>query len=1560
MPILPYLCSQKLYSMRKYTKWIVGILLSPFILILLLGIALYLPPVQNWAVHTVADYASEKYGMNISVDRVCLVFPLDLGIDGVKVIQQNDSLPQVKDTVADIKRIVVDVQLMPLLHSDVQIDRFDVYDMKVNTADFVHEARVKGVIGLLSIASHGIDLKKETVRLDNALITDADIDVALSDTVPEDTSKSEARWKIALDKLRIENSKATIHTPRDSVKVTAQMGELEVCKGNFDLYAGVYDVVTAVWRKGGVKYDNNFQPRSQGLDVNHIELNGVALGIDSLHFASQELRLAVSECQMKEKSGIAIDSLRAKVNMNAATLYVDGRLVTPSSNADVDVAMDLNAFDDKTPGIIDAKVKALLGKQDLLLAMGTMPKDFRDRWPEKPLDVDVSVKGNMKHLDIKSMYADLPAAFHVTASGYADNVADMDMLKAKVHVDATTRDLSFIKSLIDNKQINIPAMNAVADLEANGRNYDIDFNVREGNGSIAGKGSINTQTMTYAANIDADDIQLQHFVGGMGLGGFSGKATVKGRGTDIFSRNTNITAEASVGHFNLDKWNLNNMRINAAMSGGMAHAVLESHNDLLEGVVGFDGLMSRNPIQATLTAEVDKADLFSMKLASAPLTVGVCAHVDVATDMREYYKLQGLISDLTIRDSNTVYRPDDMVLDFFTRRDTTHAVADCGDFHLNADMKGGYKYLMNVKDRIMAEVSRQASKRVIDQNPLRELLPTGHIYLSSGTENPVARMAGRYDYQFSGVFMDVTSSPSEGLNGSLKVDTLKTLGFQIDNIDLQLQSDDKEINYFAHINNGPDNPQYTFHAEAEGHLQLNGTTLNIAIDDKNGQRGVALGLAAKMEENGLRVNFVDDRPILGYKAFSVNDDNYVFLSRDMRVSADVMLKSDDGVGIQIYTDDDNTDALQDITVSLHRFDIERLLSVVPYTPQMSGILDGDFHAIVTPEDMSVSSSVEFQKLVYEGCPIGNISSEFVYVPLGDGSHHIDGLLFKDAKEIGSLMGTYNPAGEGSIDVAFTMDHFPLDMVNGFMPDQIIGLQGYGEGVITAKGSLASPDVNGEVFLQDASLISVPYGVSMRFDDDPVRIVGSQLLLENFQMYANNDQPLIVQGKLDFSDMSHINVDMRMRAQNFLVVDAKESRLSEAYGKAFINLFARMNGELDKLSVRGRVEVLPTTNLYYILRDSPITTDNRLKELVTFTDLQAEKPITIVRPTVEGMTVDLTLNVVEGAHITCWLNANHSNYLDVVGGGDLRMRYASEELTLNGRYTISNGEMKYSLPIIPLKTFKITEGSYIEFTGDVMNPKLSITAKEQNKTNVNVEGTDQMVLFECGVVLSKTLKDMGLEFVIESPENQTVSDDLKSMTLEERGKLAVTMLTTGMYLSESNTSSFSMNSALNSFLQQEINNIAGSALRTLDLSLGMENNTDAEGRMHTDYSFKFAKRFWNNRLSISVGGKISTGPDVSGQNNTFFDNVEVQYRTSATSNQYLRLFYKRAVYDYLEGYVGEYGAGYMWKRKLQNFRDIFQFGDANLSAPSMMMQRDTLRKNSSMVIGDTLRNVQKEK
>ena len=534
-----------------------------------------------------------------------------------------------------------------------------------------------------------------------------------------------------------------------------------------------------------------------------------------------------------------------------------------------------------------------------------------------------------------------------------------------------------------------------------------------------------------------------------------------------------------------------------------------------------------------------------------------------------------------------------------------------------------------------------------------------------------------------------------------------------------------------------------------------------------------------------------------------------------------------------------------------------------------------------------------------------------------------------------------------------LQRLPLELVNGFVPNQIAGLEGFAEGELTIKGPLNKPQVNGELMLENSYLVSVPYGMKLRFDDDPVRIVGSNLLLENFNVYAHNDNPLTIMGNVNFSDLDHITVDMRMRAANYQIIDAKENSRSEAYGKAFVNFMGRMNGELSNLTMRGKLDVLGSTDMRYILRDSPLSTDNQLDELVKFTDFSDTTQTVVNRPDLAGFNMNLTMEVSKGAHVIAYLNADHSNYVDLMGGGTLRMTYnPADNLQLTGKYTLSNGEMKYSLPVIPLKTFVIQDGSYIEFTGDMMNPTLHITATEATKATVTgSNGVGRSVDFTCGVIITRTLNDMGLEFTLDAPEDMQLHSELQAMSVERRGKLAVSMLTTGMYLSEGNTNAFSMNSALSSFLNSEINQITGNALRTLDLSFGLDNSTDAAGNMHTDYSFKFAKRFWNNRLKVVVGGKVSSGSEYQNGTESVFDNVTLEYRLDDSANKYVTFFYDNNAYDWLDGYTQKYGAGFVWRRTLQTFSDIIRFrsGNTPLYVPPTPMRTDSLKRDSVRVV-----------
>ena len=1545
--------------MRKVLKKIlrcVGIAVAALMALVVLAVVLiYLPPVQNYVVDKVAAYASEQTGMDISIGHVCLKFPLDLGIEGVTVTKPDTDHPQLTDTIAAIDELVVDVRLLPLLRLDVEVDALELNGVRMNTADLIAAARIEGEVGRLYAASHGIDLGAETVRVDIAEIEDADVSVTLlNDTTAADTTTSENRWQIAVDSIDIRRTGLLLVMGGDTTQVSAGIDCLTAARADIDLGAGLYEVERVTWSGGTAAYDNSYEPRLDGLDYSHIEVSDVNIVIDSVSYRETGLRAVLSSCSMTEKSGLTITTLTTTLAMDTASLYLpDLELRTTASAVHGSIVMDLNAFDDEQPGVIDITADAAVGKSDLMLLAGGLPDAVARTWPDEPLTAAIVARGNLQTLDITMLNANLPGVVNADISGTVGNLADTDNLTADLSLTAQTYDMSIVTALAadgGDAGFTIPqGITLDGDVTIRGSRYAADMTAREGGGQLDLNADIDVSTMRYTAQVKSRSLQLNHYLPGMGLGALTASIDLKGHGTDITAKSTAMTLDATIDDFSVGSYSFDNISLDATLAGGVAAVTLDSDNDLLLGRVTVDALTSQKIMKATVSADITNADLYNLMLTDSPMRIALCCHLDAASDLDEYHAAQGSIGDITLRAGEQVFRPADINIDALTSRDTTYAQLTTGDFDLDFTLGGGYNWLLQCIDNITTKISDDLNDRKIEYAALREMLPVMSLEMHSGQDNAISRFLAYSGLSFSQADIDLRFSPEQGLNGRLYARDVRSDSIMVDTLKLSITSTQTTLRYNMSACNTADRNDErkpAFRAYLDGEIQERGLSTRLTFYDRDDLLALRLGIDGTVEDNGIRVSMMTDKTVIGYKTFAVNDDNYVFLANDRRISADLSLTADDGQGLALNSNDDNSDALQDLTLSVQRIDLGPIMSALPFLPDVTGILDGDVNVILTDDNnLSVAASLSVDDLVYEGCAMGDIAADIAYMPLDDGSHSVDGTIMSDGHKVATINGTYNPEGDGFIDADLTTNRFPLAMVNGFIPDQIVGFRGYCNGDVDIKGSLATPQINGQLTLDSCYLFSTPYGIELRFSDQPLTISDSRLNFEQYNLYANNDNPLTINGNVSFADLENMSMDMTIRAKDFLLIDAKESEGSIAYGKAFVNFFGMLDGPLSAISLKGRLEVLATTDVTYVLTDTPLSSDNQMEGLVTFIDFTDTVPVAVTRPTLEGFSMDLSVVIDDGTHAMCYLNSDHSNYVDFMGGGDLKLGMgATGDMTLEGDINIKQGELKYSLPVIPLKTFTIQDGSYIKFTGEAMNPTLNITATESVKTTVSTDGSDgRLVEFDCGVIITQTLSDMGLEFTLDAPEDLTVHSELQQMGPEQRGKLAVTMLTTGMYLADGNTSGFTMNNALSAFLQSEISNITGNALRTLDLSFGIDNATDAGGNTHTDYSFKFAKRFWNNRLNVIIGGKVSSGTENNDRNESFLDNVTLEYRLDNTANKYVTLFYDNNVYDWLEGNTQEYGVGFIWRRSLQHFRDIFKLKsttDQPKAAPATTEPADT--------------------
>ena len=1063
--------------------------------------------------------------------------------------------------------------------------------------------------------------------------------------------------------------------------------------------------------------------------------------------------------------------------------------------------------------------------------------------------------------------------------------------------------------------------------------------------SFAGNAQLNAKfdnpSEAYRADLKLTALRPKALMPSLPVRSLTADVNVSGRGID-FPRNTTISLSSRVPRLALDSVSLSNISLDAQLRGGRLSALLECADSVLDATATLEAMnvvpSSRSPFEMTAGLDVKRIDLHAFHLVDSLLSVAACMHVDVSSDFKSNHRLTGNVNDILLIRPDTVLRPVNLDFDAMIRPDSLYAKFTAGQMYVEAATQGGIDEVLSKATALSDELSRELSQYRVQHDVLRTMLPTADVRLHLYGRNPVSTYLAMLGYTYEDVRMDLNCNPTDGLNGSGHILSINTGTLQIDTIDWTVSQNRRGIKLGSRVKNGPHNKQFVFDARCNMYFMEDKAGLHLTYDDAKGVRGVDFGAVAQISKLGALVRLKPLNPVIAYRKFEVNEGNYAYVNRHGSILSDIFLKADDGTSVQLYSDHPLADTLivdslahayQDITASFHNFNLGELSSVMPYLPKLAGILAGDVHYMQQDSTMSVALDTRIDRFAYEDSRIGDVGMNAVYLPTGDGRHCLDGVLSLNDSECASFEGSYEPAGEdGRIDVTLVAEQLPMSIANGFVSPGLAQMSGCINGLIRVNGLLSDPKVNGSLSTHDIRVRSTDYSLNLRIPDDTVRIIDNYLDFDRIEVFSTGANPLVMDGWINFRDLDRIALDLKFVGNNFELINAKKSSSALAYGKVYCDVDAGIRGSLDRLMLNGSLKVLGNTDVTYVLRDSPLTVEDRLSDLVTFTDFSAEDEPQ-AEPTAKA-SMDLSMNmkllIDEAAEVHCMLSEDQASYVNLQGGGELILSYLPMgEMQLNGQYTINSGEMKYQLPIIPLKTFQLERGSYVSFNGKLLNPTLNISATEQVKAQVaNEGGASRSVLFDVGVHITQTLEKMGLQFTLEAPEDATIQSELASFDADTRGRMAVTMLATGMYLGGTSSGGLSSTNALNAFLQSEISNLTGKALKSVDVTFGMENTTTKTGSSQTDYSFKFAKRFWGNRISVILGGMVSSGSEAQNTGETIVDNVSIEYRLDQSASRYVRVFYDKAYESLIDGKITEMGAGLVLRRKTTKLGDLFIF------------------------------------
>lgn len=1518
-----------------FLKWTGGIIVSFILLITVLACLLYIPAVQNFVVGKVAAYASEKTGMQISMKRITLVFPLDLKLEGAQAIRGRDTLFIAKDFIATVK-------LKPLFKSQVVLDRARLVDAQVNTLDFIKSCRVSGKVGDLAITARNVSLKEEAAVINNVSLKNASLQVHMNDSVPPDTAPSKpVYWRILAEKVSVENTSLLyVAPPSQKMKVGGVLQQVELRNGYFDLGKELYQVASVRIDSAAVNYDGDLKrPLVKGLDPMHIGIKQLCARVDSIENRGMKTHAIIRHLSLKERCGLNVMEGSGRFAMDSLYLHLpDFRLITDDSQVNVKANLNWDAFTPGRSAHMWGRLFATIGKQDILkLAGSRLPSEISRYIPNVPMTIRAGIDGNISSINIAGLQASLPGMFWLQGSGQVNQAMNEKRRNGQLNLNLNLQNISFFTKQLHLTGVKIPKnIRAKGQVTFNGARYGADLKLAENGSRVDLKGTCDLDRETYNAKMQISNLQLQHFLGNDSLRTLSGDIDLRGHGFNPMSPKCIVYSKADVRQFDYGKYTFRGFNWNASLQNGHLKMDLKVNNDYLLLGSHISGHLQKNRLYTRLHLNVVKADLQKLHLQKKEFKIGGTFDIDLTTDMKERHLVRAALYDTHIQVPQGTFYPLDWNFTAFTRPDSAFADVAAGDLHMRLQSHNSFTELLEKFKVFSEKFSKMTSDKALDQKALKVCLPEMALDITSGKKNPLnrlLRLQGGIDYDT--LVAHVRTSAEKGIFTNAHVYNSLVKEVQLDTIRFAIREDTAGIvNAYAQVKNGPKNKQYVFNALLKSRLNEKGMDVGLLFFDKDKVKGVDAGFNINFMDEGWMIHALKENPILAYQTFSVNDDNYIYIDKDNRVTANMKLVSDKGMGLSLYSTP-NSDAQQDLTLSMHQVDLAPMLSTLPYLPRMSGILEGDVRFVQKDKIPSVTSELSVNNFVYEGNKMGDVGASLAYMPREDGTHVVNGEITRNDETVLTLQGGYNPKDKGLLDADLDFVDFPLDMVNGFIPDQLTSFQGHAKGSLSLKGSPDNPTVNGKLNMEGVKMQSALLSLNYKIDDQAISIEDNVLSLDEVKMYGPGKEPMVVNGTVDFKDKTEIKPNLTFRARNFTVLNAKRTLATMLYGKAYVNMFSRVTGSFNNLSVRGGIQVLGNTDITYVLQDTPLTVEDRLSDIVTFKDFNEVKKVRPASPAdsiqqkqtkqFTGVNMNMSLSIEQGAQIKCNLSANQESYVNLEGGGDLTMKYTSESgLRLAGRYMLNNGEMKYELPVIPLKTFTIASGSYVEFFGDPMNPRLNITATERTRALVGGKGENQRsVNFDVGVVISQTLEKMGLQFTLDAPDDASIQQELSAMTAEERGKLAVTMLSTGMYLGSGN--GFDINNAMNVFLQSEISKITGSALKTVDLSLGMDNAKDETGATRTDYSFKFSKRFWGNRLIVNIGGTVSSGNNATTNNEqSLINDVSIEYRLDNSGTRYVRLYHYVKYDDLLDGNVQVTGAGFVLRKKMTKFGELFIF------------------------------------
>ncbi len=603
--------------------------------------------------------------------------------------------------------------------------------------------------------------------------------------------------------------------------------------------------------------------------------------------------------------------------------------------------------------------------------------------------------------------------------------------------------------------------------------------------------------------------------------------------------------------------------------------------------------------------------------------------------------------------------------------------------------------------------------------------------------------------------------------------------------------------------------------------------------------------------------------------------------------------------------------------------------------------------------------------------IGTLTSRFSDAQ--NGRIQVDGDLVGNGNQA-AVAGFYNPSStNNALDFTVNLKRLTAKTIESFSFGELKQTAGALSGQFTLTGSPTKPRLNGGIDFDSVALNISRINTVYRIDKQRIVFDNEVIRFNNFAVTDTLGQKLTTDGIVVLSGLPDVSYNLRLNADNVLVLNAARKDNDYAYGQAAITSRLQIRGTGSVASVTGSVKLADKSRITVVLPDqSPAT--NEARQVVTFIDHRdslALQKYLMQRPRLDTLGRRTHFDGLSDANVSVNLETTDKSEINVIidelNGDNLRVRgnaqltagiNAANEISLSGRYEITEGEYNLTYQVIK-RQFNIKKGGSLTWTGDPYKADIDITAVYQaNAVPADLVGNElsgpasalykQRIPFNVALRMSGNLAAPQLSFDITVPETGFVSSSevITAVTNKlafmrnnpsELNKQVFALLVLGNFISESSSGSFSgLNldagqlafNSVSKLLTQQLNQFASNVIKGVAVDVNLANtnlNSAQTSGSRTDLNVGLSKSFLSGRLTVAVGRNfvLQNSSGMSRNPSEVFDNVSLNYALSRDGRYMARAYRKNEFQAVLDGYIVETGLGFVITVDFDTLRELLK-------------------------------------